>query len=146
MSSVGGSGSLDFIWQFALASANALLAHTGSQNKRASQSQQQQEPGSLPSHERQHIWSSGLDVKLFRMGRDSNPRYLAVHTLSRRAQSTALAPIQDKPETFLCLRVGFNFFSASARDPRKTIEYRTGQIGAPHGVLSSGHNRTALAF
>jgi hypothetical protein len=27
------------------------------------------------------------------MGRDSNPRYLAVHTLSRRAQSTTLSPI-----------------------------------------------------
>ena len=35
----------------------------------------------------------------WRMGRDSNPRYLAVHTLSRRAQSTTLAPIQDEPET-----------------------------------------------
>jgi hypothetical protein len=34
-----------------------------------------------------------------RMGRDSNPRYLAVHTLSRRAQSTTLAPIQLEPET-----------------------------------------------
>jgi hypothetical protein len=30
---------------------------------------------------------------MYRMGRDSNPRYLSVHTLSRRAQSTALAPI-----------------------------------------------------
>jgi hypothetical protein len=30
------------------------------------------------------------------MGRDSNPRYLAVHTLSRRAQSTTLAPILEK--------------------------------------------------
>jgi hypothetical protein len=30
------------------------------------------------------------------MGRDSNPRYLSVHTLSRRAQSTALAPILQK--------------------------------------------------
>jgi hypothetical protein len=32
------------------------------------------------------------------MGRDSNPRYLAVHTLSRRAQSTALAPIQAEDD------------------------------------------------
>ena len=31
------------------------------------------------------------------MGRDSNPRYLAVHTLSRRARSTALAPIRNEP-------------------------------------------------
>src|SRR5215831_15629056 len=29
----------------------------------------------------------------WRMGRDSNPRYLMVHTRSRRAQSTTLAPI-----------------------------------------------------
>jgi hypothetical protein len=45
------------------------------------------------------------------MGRDSNPRYLAVHTLSRRAQSTALAPIQDKPETFRRVLRSFNLFS-----------------------------------
>ena len=32
----------------------------------------------------------------WRMGRDSNPRYLTVHTLSRRAQSTTLAPIQER--------------------------------------------------
>jgi hypothetical protein len=32
----------------------------------------------------------------WRMGRDSNPRYLTVHTLSRRAQSTALAPIRER--------------------------------------------------
>src|SRR5207248_909892 len=29
-----------------------------------------------------------------RMGRDSNPRYLSVNTLSRRARSTTLPPIQ----------------------------------------------------
>ncbi len=29
-----------------------------------------------------------------RMGGDSNPRCLSAHTLSRRAQSTALSPIQ----------------------------------------------------
>src|SRR6185312_3378197 len=34
---------------------------------------------------------------IWRMGGDSNPRCLAAHTLSRRAQSTALSPI-------LCLR------------------------------------------
>ena len=34
------------------------------------------------------------------MGRDSNPRYLAVHTLSRRAQSTALAPILETDPDF----------------------------------------------
>jgi hypothetical protein len=42
------------------------------------------------------------------MGRDSNPRYLAVHTLSRRAQSTALAPIQFEPETLERQGPGFN--------------------------------------
>jgi hypothetical protein len=45
------------------------------------------------------------------MGRDSNPRYLSVHTLSRRAQSTALAPIQDEPETFRRLPSSFKGFS-----------------------------------
>src|SRR5260370_25828497 len=39
-------------------------------------------------------------LKLWRMGRDSNPRYLAVHTLSRRAQSTALAPIRKRAYEF----------------------------------------------
>ena len=34
----------------------------------------------------------------WRMGGDSNPRYrIRVHTLSRRAQSTALSPIQFHP-------------------------------------------------
>jgi hypothetical protein len=45
------------------------------------------------------------------MGRDSNPRYLSVHTLSRRAQSTALAPIQDEPEIFRRLPSSFKGFS-----------------------------------
>src|SRR4029077_6074442 len=54
------------------------------------------------------------------MGRDSNPRYLAVHTLSRRAQSTALAPIQDEPETFRRLGSRFKMFSTGTR-PEKSI-------------------------
>src|SRR5436853_4608966 len=33
------------------------------------------------------------------MGRDSNPRYLSVHTLSRRAQSTTLSPILRERST-----------------------------------------------
>jgi hypothetical protein len=45
------SGVLRLAFQLAFASANALLVHTGSQNKRPGQSQQQQEPGSLPSHD-----------------------------------------------------------------------------------------------
>lgn len=32
----------------------------------------------------------------WRTGWDSNPRYLAVNTLSRRAQSTTLAPVRDQ--------------------------------------------------
>ena len=42
MSSVAAGGLVRMTLQFALASANALLVHTGSQNKRPSQSQQQQ--------------------------------------------------------------------------------------------------------
>ena len=53
------------------------------------------------------------------MGRDSNPRYLSVHTLSRRAQSTALAPIQDEPETFRRLPSSFKMFSKGGCQPEK---------------------------
>jgi hypothetical protein len=53
----------------------------------------------------------------WRMGRDSNPRYLAVHTLSRRAQSTALAPIRGGLGTFLLPNGSFNWFSPSVCDP-----------------------------
>jgi hypothetical protein len=53
------------------------------------------------------------------MGRDSNPRYLSVHTLSRRAQSTALAPIQDEPETFRRLPSSFKMFSKGSCQPEK---------------------------
>ena len=46
------------------------------------------------------------DLKTPRMGGDSNPRYLSVNTLSRRAQSTTLPPIHrfDWAEiaNFLC--------------------------------------------
>src|SRR4030095_8285780 len=35
-----------------------------------------------------------LLYELWRMGGDSNPRCLSAHTLSRRAQSTTLSPIQ----------------------------------------------------
>ena len=44
----------------------------------------------------------------WRMGRDSNPRYLAVHTLSRRAQSTTLAPIRNEPEILMPPSLRFN--------------------------------------
>jgi hypothetical protein len=42
------------------------------------------------------------------MGRDSNPRYLSVHTLSRRAQSTALAPILQKVRLWIQMQAGAN--------------------------------------
>jgi hypothetical protein len=44
------------------------------------------------------------------MGRDSNPRYLAVHTLSRRAQSTALAPIRSEPTSLVSIDRSCNPF------------------------------------
>jgi hypothetical protein len=44
------------------------------------------------------------------MGRDSNPRYLAVHTLSRRAQSTTLAPIRSEPTILVSIDGGCNPF------------------------------------
>ena len=53
------------------------------------------------------------------MGRDSNPRYLAVHTLSRRAQSTALAPIRNEPTSLVSIGSGCNPFVTPGRfDPR----------------------------
>ena len=39
----------------------------------------------------------GVGTKEERMGGDSNPWCLAAHTLSRRAQSTALSPIPSNP-------------------------------------------------
>src|ERR1700683_3597450 len=60
-------------------------------------------------------------LKVWRMGRDSNPRYLAVHTLSRRAQSTALAPIQDKVQTFLRPESSFNLFSKPNFNPERSF-------------------------
>src|ERR1700761_7980454 len=63
-----------------------------------------------PSGDRRPDYSPCI-LKVWRMGRDSNPRYLAVHTLSRRAQSTALAPIQDKLVTFRRVWRSFNLFS-----------------------------------
>jgi hypothetical protein len=47
---------------------------------------------------------------MWRMGRDSNPRYLAVHTLSRRAQSTALAPIRNEPTSLVSIDRSCNPF------------------------------------
>jgi hypothetical protein len=47
---------------------------------------------------------------MWRMGRDSNPRYLSVHTLSRRARSTALAPIRNEPTSLLSIAGACNPF------------------------------------
>jgi hypothetical protein len=55
------------------------------------------------------------------MGRDSNPRYLAVHTLSRRAQSTALAPIRNEVQTFLRPESSFNLFSKPNFNPERSF-------------------------
>jgi hypothetical protein len=49
-------------------------------------------------------------VPKWRMGRDSNPRYLSVHTLSRRARSTALAPIRNEPTSLLSIAGACNPF------------------------------------
>jgi hypothetical protein len=59
---------------------------------------------------RDHIHNrlSQRGLCILRMGRDSNPRYLAVHTLSRRAQSTTLAPIRNEPQILMPQRLCFN--------------------------------------
>jgi hypothetical protein len=58
-----------------------------------------------------------------RMGRDSNPRYLSVHTLSRRAQSTALAPILRKLRFWIQIGSHANEFAEAAAnsEPRTPI-------------------------
>jgi hypothetical protein len=62
-------------------------------------------------------WITALNKLLTsskRMGRDSNPRYLAVHTLSRRAQSTALAPIRNEPTSLVSIDRSCNPFVTPA--------------------------------
>src|SRR3954462_13932348 len=47
------------------------------------------------------------EIVHWRMGGDSNPRCLSAHTLSRRAQSTALSPIQkNRPLPLNLILVG----------------------------------------
>src|SRR5260221_9746854 len=55
------------------------------------------------------------------MGRDSNPRYLSVHTLSRRAQSTALAPILQK--VGLWIRMGERANEIAERQPSNAPDH-----------------------
>ena len=63
------------------------------------------------------------NLSIWRMGRDSNPRYLAVHTLSRRAQSTALAPIRNEPAILKPQRPGFNLFLGRFKHLRQCIQF-----------------------
>jgi hypothetical protein len=61
------------------------------------------------------------------MGRDSNPRYLAVHTLSRRAQSTALAPIRNEPTSLVSIAGACNPFvtaGALSSSRRRGVAFR----------------------
>ena len=64
--------------------------------------------------------ANSLEVNNLRMGRDSNPRYLSVHTLSRRAQSTALAPILQKVGLWIRMGEGANEI-AERRTPTPPI-------------------------
>ena len=51
---------------------------------------------------------TGSASRIWRMGGDSNPRYLSVHTLSRRAQSTTLPPILFEEQAFVNEAEGFD--------------------------------------
>src|SRR6476659_7464332 len=61
-----------------------------------------------------------------RMGGDSNPRCLSAHTLSRRAQSTALSPIQNT------LPLPLNVNLRASADNRNRVRRR----GSGRGRLS----------
>src|ERR1700730_2350823 len=74
-----------------------------------------------------------LMIMKWRMGRDSNPRYLSVHTLSRRAQSTALAPILQ--ESGFWIRKG-SVANEIAQPPfPRTRRFRSARFGG--GFLAS---------
>ena len=58
----------------------------------------------------------------WRMGRDSNPRCIAAHTLSKRAHSTTLPPIRKgSPEikhgSASCCKLGSVFYESAPRNP-----------------------------
>ena len=58
----------------------------------------------------------------WRMGRDSNPRCIAAHTLSKRAHSTTLPPIRKRsPEikhgSASCCKLGSVFYESAPRNP-----------------------------
>src|SRR6266403_2542693 len=59
----------------------------------------------------------------WRMGRDSNPRCLSAHTLSRRAQSTTLSPIQNN------LPFPLNLNLSAPGDNRNRVRLRGSALG-----------------
>ena len=68
--------------------------------------------------------------KMWRMGRDSNPRYLSVHTLSRRARSTALAPIRNEPTSLVSIGGACNpFVTPDFASSFETLGCFVGQAG-----------------
>ena len=71
------------------------------------------------------------------MGRDSNPRYLSVHTLSRRAQSTALAPIRVKPTILRLIGTACKCFQKRGRQLR--ISFQGVQFRPHFFQLGFGH-------
>ena len=53
-------------------------------------------PGEVSAHGRQHTSPALGRFQKWRRGRDSNPRYVAVYTLSRRAPSTTRPPLRRR--------------------------------------------------
>src|SRR5262249_24067132 len=70
-----------------------------------------------------------LLLRAKRMGGDSNPRCLSAHTLSRRAQSTTLSPIQKD------LPLPLNLNPSGTGNDRKLVRLR----GSGRGRLSKLH-------
>jgi hypothetical protein len=80
---------------------------------------------------------------MIRMGRDSNPRYLSVHTLSRRAQSTALAPILQ--ESGFWIRMGWvaNEIAQPTFPPTRGFDRFDSDCGFLGSTLPGGLRRVA---
>ena len=72
------------------------------------------------------FWPKYLIINMERMGRDSNPRCLSAHTLSRRAQSTTLSPIHYN------LALPLNLNLSRAGDNRNRARLRGSGRGRPH--------------
>ena len=76
------------------------------------------------------------------MGRDSNPRYLAVHTLSRRAQSTTLAPILDWFNTARGIQGKKRWFTPPCRKRSLlSLRFRNPYEPTTVRVIAAGCNR-----